>query len=849
MNRTLKVFVIVAAAAAVLAGCATMRGHGPADSFAFLAAANPQLPRGAIGAIDERVEPKDIQVVVPPGTDVRALVATFSFNKEAVVTVISSGTRVVQTNGVTPNDFSVPVTYALEVAGDKKPWTYRVTVREAQTNARLSSIAAPAGTVLSPGFSPTVHAYTLDVPFATRTVRIETRAQSGTLRSVTIDGTEIPGPSAAGSVDFQNVEQRPIVVTTLAEDGVAQEQYRILIRRGAPDSNAFLDVLALANGQISPAFNPSLLTYQAVVPFESTQLLLQARPQSRVATITIAAAPAVGTAADAAPLAAQGNPAGSGAQIAFSAGDRLDLLVSVTAEDGSLQQYSLSVLRAPPDHNAFLSGLGIFLGPQAGVPLNPPFDVGRFSYTAEVPYSTARFTIRASAQSGHAMVALEAMPMQMNTRPVLSVTGAPASLDGAVVEFPAAQRRMLFALAVTAQDGSVRRTIVDVRRGAPDANADLSSLSFSVGAMTPLFAARTVSYSLVIPASAESVTVTVGAASQVASVGIVEQPQVKPAPGQALTIAVAPGGSSVVSFVVTAQDGSQKLYRLSVSREAAPVLLPAPAPAPAPAAVTPMLPADTGTDRVVVAARNLRLQPREAAAFAASRERAAGVARITVRPYRSGEILTQYTAAVDSRVEGNNFTISLNARSNGLTLKRDRPVEVETAIQTSGGKWLFYTEARMPDSLVGIDVPFLNYGDDPTVRWPAVGSIVPVTGYLSSVPGTRERRADKEDFGTGDHGEYLVTATFTDAKSGAPYGSAGVSVKPGQGRDRAMSFAKSILLPEGVSVKYVLSATAKNGKTWSASGVTTVWTTRLQYPTGFQPADLTLADELAPQGN
>ena len=220
MNKILRCVFCVAAAAVALAGCAsTGRGHGPAESFAFLAAANPQLPRGAIGAIDESVEPKVIQVVVPPGTDMHGLVATFSFRKEAVVTVVSSGTRVVQSNGVTPNDFSVPVTYAVETAGEKKPWTYRVTVREAQTNARLSVLAAPSSMVMSPGFSPAVHAYTLDVPFATTKVRIEARSQSTGLRSVTIDGTEIAGSSATGSVDFQNVQERTITVAAGGADG------------------------------------------------------------------------------------------------------------------------------------------------------------------------------------------------------------------------------------------------------------------------------------------------------------------------------------------------------------------------------------------------------------------------------------------------------------------------------------------------------------------------------------------------------------------------------------------------------------------------------------------------------
>jgi Cadherin-like beta sandwich domain len=235
MNKFLGNFFCVVFAGAALAGCASFgRGHGPVESFAFLAAANPQLAGDTIAVIDDSVEPKEIQVMVPPGTDLHGLVATFSLNKEAVVTVLSSDTRVVQSNGVTPNDFSVSVTYAIEIAGEKKPWTYHVMVQEAQRDARLSLLSTPPRMVLNPVFSPTVHAYTMEVPFATRTVRFEARAQNTGLRSITIDGTELAGSSVVGSVDFDGFQTRTVVITTLAEDGVEQERYTVLIRRFRP---------------------------------------------------------------------------------------------------------------------------------------------------------------------------------------------------------------------------------------------------------------------------------------------------------------------------------------------------------------------------------------------------------------------------------------------------------------------------------------------------------------------------------------------------------------------------------------------------------------------------------------
>ena len=180
-----------------------------------------------------RTDPLEISVVVPPGTDKRRLVATFGLNVEATITVISTGQRVVQENGVTRNDFSAPVLYAIEMPKEKKPWRYRVTVREAETNPRLAQLGFPEGSALTPAFNPQVKSYTVVVPFATSQVRIDARAESQYLKSISFDGAAAGGASAAGIVDFSTGQQRTVLIETLAEDGVSRDRYTLLVRRGA----------------------------------------------------------------------------------------------------------------------------------------------------------------------------------------------------------------------------------------------------------------------------------------------------------------------------------------------------------------------------------------------------------------------------------------------------------------------------------------------------------------------------------------------------------------------------------------------------------------------------------------
>ena len=152
MKKPILAALVAIATLGVLIGCAGGAGkpRGPVDAFVFAAGTNPGLEQNAVGSLNMQKDPLEIYVVVPPDTDLRRLVATFSLNVEATISTISSGAKVIQQNGVTPNDFSAPVNYTVEVPKDKKPWRYRVTVRLAETNPRLAQLAIGDGAVLTP---------------------------------------------------------------------------------------------------------------------------------------------------------------------------------------------------------------------------------------------------------------------------------------------------------------------------------------------------------------------------------------------------------------------------------------------------------------------------------------------------------------------------------------------------------------------------------------------------------------------------------------------------------------------------------------------------------------------------
>ena len=514
--------VVLLAVLSALVGCVSGgRGHGPVESFVIPAASNPGLPSDLAGQLNLGPEPKQVFLVVAPGTNVHALVAKLALNTEAVITVISSGTRVVQENGVTPNDFSAPVLYSIEVPGQKEPWRYRVTVRETETNPRLAQLVLPAGARLDPLFNPAVHSYRLEVPFASTKVRIEARAQSQFAKGISVDGAETPGPAAAAVVDFSSGQERPVTIETLAEDGITRGRYVITLVRGAPDANALLGSLDLQGVPFSPVFTPAQLGYQAIVPFETQSLVVHALPQSPVATVALSAAVSISKGkAAVVQLVSSGDAAGaSGAVVDFSQGNSLPLIVAVTAQDGSVQQYLIDIRRAPPDANNLLADLS--LGTMAGAArLAPDFLPSRLRYTVVVPFSARQVRVMAHPQSRVAALQLGAGLPGAGGRGAVPSTGDPLSRDGALVDLPPAIERFPLLVTVTAQNGAALRYVVELRRAAPDRNSDLASLSVSGGALTPLFTPRVFSYAVALPPNVDTVKVGAAAAGPGATVTV-----------------------------------------------------------------------------------------------------------------------------------------------------------------------------------------------------------------------------------------------------------------------------------------------------------------------------------------
>ena len=160
---------------------------------------------GAAGTIDETA--KTIEVTVPSGTDVTALVATFATTGSTV----KVGTTV-QESGVTPNDFTSPVAFAVTDA-DGNTATYTVTVTVASATAKEITAYSFAGFVGAAGtIDETAKTIAVSLPSGTNvTALVATFTTTGT-------GVKV-GTTAQTSAVTANDFTSPVAYTVTDANG------------------------------------------------------------------------------------------------------------------------------------------------------------------------------------------------------------------------------------------------------------------------------------------------------------------------------------------------------------------------------------------------------------------------------------------------------------------------------------------------------------------------------------------------------------------------------------------------------------------------------------------------------
>ena len=279
-----------------------------------------------------------------------------------------------------------------------------------------------------------------------------------------------------------------------------------------PKSNdANLSALSVEGYDLSPAFDPATTAYTIEVPEGATELKINATKSNSKATV-----------------------AGDGT-ITIS-GDTAT--VTVTAEDGTKKSYTITIKKKTPvsslDSNNKLKSLDI-----SGYSINPKFDPEKTTYTMNVANSVTGLTVKATADSDKAKVT------------VLGNTGWKEGVNVVTVR-------------VTAEDGSQRDYVINVTRaGSGNTTAPAKSndnniadlIIKSAHTMEPgTFNKDVTTYNLTVPYDVDKLDLTPTLSNANAKYEVRGNENFKV------------GEVNVVQIVVTAEDGSQKVYILNVTR-------------------------------------------------------------------------------------------------------------------------------------------------------------------------------------------------------------------------------------------------------------------------------------------
>ena len=478
----------------------------------------------------------------------------------AVETGLTRGTAVI-TDGLTtkitytPNgsDYTQEFTYTVSDGIDIDTGTVRVTVESADADVgdlvALSGLTVTSGTgnqtvELNEEFAEDTVSYTLNVPNSVSSVQVSPKKKYDTsvdenpdtadnvMVKIRVNGAKVVSGSSILVVEggVTNIEIEVIATISPSDGVVAQvsQTYTIRVTRPArpTSSNANLAALTVSGVALDTDFKPGITDYTMTV-------------DNSVASISLDLVTAHGSATVAVTANGVEAPADN---IPLTEGGTTVITVVVTAQDGSTSKtYTITVTRAP-SANADLVGLTV-----SGGALDTDFDSGITDYSMTVANSVASIDLDPKVAHGSATFVVTANGVEA------PADNIPLTEGGTTV----------ITVVVTAQDGTTTRIYTIRVTRAPSANADLVGLTISEGSLDTDFEPGITSYSVAVANSVSSVSVFPRAANANATVTVKVNGVEVPADNIPLT----EGGTTVITLLVTAQDGTTtRTYTIRVTR-------------------------------------------------------------------------------------------------------------------------------------------------------------------------------------------------------------------------------------------------------------------------------------------
>ncbi|MGG1518031.1 cadherin-like beta sandwich domain-containing protein [Paenibacillus oryzisoli] len=393
------------------------------------------------------------------GNSVSSLIVTPTVaDRTATVTVndvpVASGTASATLPlAVGSNTIKVAVTAE---NGSHKSYTITVT-RAESSNADLVDLTMSSGTLIPwfvPGTFKSSVGYGVSSVTVTPTVSDVVYAQVE-VSLYTSGGALVTGPlpvaSGAPSSSLPlGVGSNTITVMVTAQDGTTKT-YTVTVTRGA-SSNADLSNLTLSDGTLVPAFAG---TYTASVGYAVSSLTVTPTLSDAAnASVTASVYDSGGARVSGPHVLTSGAASPS---LPLNVGNNV-ISILVTAQDGSIRTYTITVTRAASNH-ADLSGLSLSSGT-----LSPVFEPATTNYTASVENNV-----------GSVNMAMNVADADKDTTTVSvynsggELIGGPFAMTSGTADFALSLSvgSNAISVIVTAQDGSTKTYKVAITRKAP----------------------------------------------------------------------------------------------------------------------------------------------------------------------------------------------------------------------------------------------------------------------------------------------------------------------------------------------------------------------------------------------
>lgn len=455
--------------------------------------------------------------------------------------------------------------------------TYKLTVARAQpsADATLSNLRVDGIAVV--GFRSDLYDYTVNVPYTKEKADVDWvlgDPVSATYK-VRIDGAEA-SPGSLTDLPLSPGTAKNIEIIVTAQDPSISLTYTLAINRATPSGNAYLGSLEVSPGaRLEPSpFVSSILEYDVLVEERSDRFTITPTLADPTASMRLKQ----GT---------QEEDWGSGRAYTpvLGKGETAKLEFVVTAQNGTTHTYRLNVVRAAST-NAKLRDIRVMPGT-----LNPPFDPDDYEYSVQVPYAEAGIDIVPQRAD-----ALSTMKVKVDGQNVDE-----SALSGLAL-VPGVPK--VIEITVTAQDPKVHQSYrLTVTRLLRSSNAALDSLKVD-GVMVKDFQSGTLNYSVHVPYAKSAVNVNWTLADQSAASRAKVDGQDANAP-ELKGVLLTPGIAKVVEIVVTAEDGTVRAYRLTITRAKPDPVTPPSGPSPSGPSlpsgpVNPTAPSMVGKIEVIV---------------------------------------------------------------------------------------------------------------------------------------------------------------------------------------------------------------------------------------------------------